>query len=94
MVDPEIIICAAIRGLDGYIVRGHRHGDCIRAMSVMERYMDKRIPWEGEQGFLTSLNRFVGRREACQIQINAGIQSILPSKDAFYGGELFSEDLY
>jgi hypothetical protein len=94
LMDSEIVICAAIQGPDGYVVLGHRHTDCIRTMTFMPRYKDKKRPWEGEQGFVTSKNRFVGRLEACRLQIDAGIASVLPLDQAFYGGELYSEDLY
>lgn len=46
-----------------------------------------------DQGFLTSKGRFVGRREALQIVVNAGQRQIdHPARNA--GGCLFSEDLW
>ncbi len=95
---PEIVICAAIRADDGYIVRGHRHNDAIRTMRGMPRYVDSKAPYGDDQGFITSKNRYVDRREACQIQQAAGIPSFYEQGDephkAFWNGELYSEDLY
>ena len=77
--DKELIICAAVQMPDGYVIRGHRHNDCLGTASGMPRYQDNagRIV----QGFVTSRNRFVGRVEASQIHRGT---------DA----ELYSEDLY
>lgn len=41
-----------------------------------------------DQGFLTSMGRFVGRREAAGIALDAGQADEIPL------GELFSEDLW
>lgn len=93
MTDPEIIICAAIRMPDGYIVRGHRHADAIRTASGIPRYHRERA-WGPNQGFVTSRNRYVDRVEACQIQKAAGIKSVLAGAEGYLHGELYSEDLY
>ena len=80
----EIIICAAIQDSNNRIFRGHRHHDAIHAMSTR--------PGDGKvvkEGFMTSTNRFVERKEAMEIQINAGLQS-----ESERGIDLFSEDLY
>lgn len=90
---PEIVICAAVRAPDGYIIRGHRHADAIRTMSEIPRYKNDR-PYSGNQGFVTSKNRFVDRVEACKIQKAAGIKSVLEGVEAYLHGELYSEDLY
>lgn len=87
----EICICAAIRLMDGRIVRGHRHGDCLRILNDW-RDMGQVIDVD-EQGFMTSRNRFVGRVEGRELQEAAGIPSHDPS--GYRGGNLlFSEDLY
>jgi hypothetical protein len=92
----EIVICAAIRMPDGYIVRGHRHHNCIQTAHDIPRY--KGIHTHGEDhGFVTSLNRYVTRKEGYEIQIAAGISSycgIKHPEDAYLGEELYSEDLY
>lgn len=87
----ETIICAAIQLPDGRVIRGHRHADCIH---TMERMRIETRHTASQEGFVTSLNRFVGRKEGCGIQIRAGIPSILPLHDAYLNGELYSEDLY
>lgn len=78
---------------DGYIIRGHRHDDAIRTASGIPKYKDKG-PYSGDQGFVTSLNRYVGRVEACMLQKAAGIESVLPGATGYLHGELYSEDLY
>ncbi len=84
----EIIICAAIRMSDGYIVRGHRHNNCIRTASEIPKYQGEK--WHGDdQGFITSTGRYVGRKEAYEIASAA--------KQLKYDNiskELYSEDLY
>lgn len=80
---------------DGYIVRGHRHMDCIRTARGIPRYMN--IDWSvhGEdQGFMTSQNRYVDRDEGLKIQLAAGIESAAKAHGDDYRGKLFSEDLY
>lgn len=80
----ERIICAAIQDSNNRIFRGHRHHDAIHAMSTR--------PGKGQvvkEGFMTSHNRFVERKEAMEIQIKAGLQ---PESER--GIDLFSEDLY
>jgi len=74
----ELILCSAIIMPDGYIVRGHRHNDCIRTASGIEKYKGEK---DMIQGFLTSRGRFVVREEAYKIHFGKE-------------GKLFSEDLY
>ncbi len=85
----EMVICSAVKFGD-VIVRGHRHCDCITTAQRM-RIDTKHV--SGDEGFMTSKNRFVGRKEAFEIQKLAGIKSVDQ-----YGGssteELYSEDLY
>jgi hypothetical protein len=88
--DKEIVICSAVKTTTGKIFRGHRHGDCMRA--IQDRHLAVGHSPE-DQGFITSLNRYVNRKEAYDIQINAGIKSINP--DGYCEvGQLYSEDLY
>lgn len=90
VVQPEIVICSAIRMPDGYVVRGHRHNDAVRVAKGMPRYKDSTVQ---DQGFVTSRNRFVDRIEGCAIQKAAGIESVHPA-EKYLHGELYSEDLY
>jgi hypothetical protein len=85
----EIVICSAIKVGD-LIIRGHRHSDCYHNLSLRPFYKDNRVKYE--EGFITSLNRFVGREEAQKLQIKVGIKSV--DKDGYRGDILYSEDLY
>jgi len=93
----EFVICAAIRTSTGEIFRGHRHFHAFYAMKMCPRYKDER-PWGDDQGFITSKNRYVDRKEAYRLQKAAGIKSVLEGTEhddtAYIGGECYSEDLY
>lgn len=84
----ERIVAAAIRqdGLFYVVNRPRRHHDAQVAMAKA----GIKIPITGQQGFLTSLGRFVGRGEAVHIAEAAGqiIEKTGPDN------ELFSEDLW
>ena len=84
----ERCICAAVKDQFGNIYRGHRHGDCMTAIRQRGKHIDHK---EDSQGFITSRNRYVNRREGLRLQKEAGIPSV--SEDG-YGIVLFSEDLY
>lgn len=90
MGESEVCICAAIRLSNGYIVRGHRHNDCLRTIAGMQ--IDFKRPTLADQGFMTSSNRFVGRELALRLQIEAEVESVRPG--GYIGNELYSEDLY
>jgi hypothetical protein len=79
----EKVICAAVRASNGKIVRGHRHNDAIRALQAMPGYESEQ-PRGDDQGFVTSTNRFVNRKEAYQLHF----------PDSTEPGELHSDDLY
>ena len=83
---PEIVICAAIVTANGTIIRGHRHNDAIAAAQTRHLGMGP------QQGFITSRNRYVDRKQGLKIQLAAGIASADPG--GYRGGELYSEDLY
>lgn len=85
--NKEICICAAIKTPSG-IYRGHRHGDCFL---VMQRKKIERSDSD-VQGFMTSRNRFVDRREGRRLQNEAGIMSA--DTDGYETNTLLSEDLY
>lgn len=86
----ELIICSAMKMADGYIIRGHRHHNCFQTAQSIPRYADNFD--DKVQGFITSLNRFVGREEAYKLFVEAGQVSASP--DGHHGEQLFSEDLY
>jgi hypothetical protein len=89
----EVCLAAAVLMPDGYIVRGHRHSDCLKTAFYLNANANR---WPGRtritQGFLTSYGRFVTRTEGRQLQEAAGIQSVAPG--GYRGDELYSEDLY
>lgn len=81
----EYILCAAIKlFVSNSIVCGHRHSDCIQLFCSITGY---KITSLDEQGFLTSKNRFVDRREAARIAFEAG--QVAELSDC-----LISEELY
>ena len=82
----EICICSAVITQDGLVVRGHRHGDCLFSIHNMGKKAS------AEQGFVTSSNRYVGRKEGRLLQEKADIKSF--DKDGYRYDTLFSEDLY
>ena len=92
LVEKEFVICAAIRMKDGYIIRGHRHSDAIATMKGIPRYKDEWAFGE-DQGFVTSKNRYVTRKEGYEIQKAAGIESH-DKENPYVERELYSEDLY
>lgn len=96
----EYILCAAIWFDDGkgytgqpqnvttgIVLCGHRHHCIFPQIGGLVAERKQLGIHEREQGFLTNLNRFVGRREAAEIAYKA--QQISAPKDS-----LFSEDLY
>jgi len=82
----EKILCAAVN-FNGVIIPGFRHVDCYDVLIKLGiKYVDE------EQGFLTSYNRFVSRREAWIIaKKNNQISPEILKQDYL---ELISEDLY
>jgi hypothetical protein len=70
----------------GVVFCGHRHHNCIHQMvNIYGIYQSKAGRYI--QGFLTSKNRFVDRKEAYEIHIANG-------NKAEFVNSLFSEDLY
>ena len=79
----------------GIVSAGFRHPNCFTTLSVLFPNRDYLVVSDEErkckQGFLTSSNRFVDRKEAAKIALEAGQITELK-----YGNEneLYSEDLY
>jgi len=69
----------------GFVICGHRHHNCFMTAYILNDGKIKGL--EEVQGFLTSENNFVDRKEGGQIAFNAGQTSELKTT-------LFSEDLY
>lgn len=88
----ERIICAAIKLVkSGKVYYGHRHPHCIEAMNAelswtMNRQEISAI--DKIQGFITSENRFIDRKEAAKIWVEQG------GKINYSTEELYSEDIY
>lgn len=85
---PEVCICAAIKTKEGKLIRGQRHPDC-RVSAVNYGLTPSQAL--ADEGFITSENRYVDRKEGLQLQKAAKIKSAY--KDG-YASELRSEDLY
>ncbi len=85
----EICICAAVKTTTGEIIRGHRHGDCFYSI---QRIKKKIMKHPLAQGFITSKNRYVDRKEGAKLQNMAGILSVWTGTKI--KKILFSEDLY
>jgi len=67
---------------------GHRHLQCIRTMNAITGLRQAEAgAWE--DGFITSKNRFVDRKEGAAIALGCG-----QIKKLNYGNQLYSEDLY
>ena len=100
MKTTEYILCAAIWFDDGkeyrlqptnvssgLVLCAWRHGCVFPQIGGLVGERQKLGIFEKEQGFLTSHNRFVGRKEAAEIAFREGqVDKLLPI--------LFSEDLY
>jgi hypothetical protein len=91
----EFIICAAIRIDDsGKVYYGHRHNHCLEALCGELSWFMNRQEVSGikkTQGFITSQNRFVDRKEGLVIAL--ANDQVLGKKE-IRGDELYSEDLY
>jgi len=82
----------------GYVICGRRHHNCIETFTMIVGfpYSDEahKIRKTEVQGFMTSKNRFVGRKEAYKIAFNNN-QIIGPNKGYSENSiGLTSEDLY
>ena len=79
----------------GFIVCGYRHHHCINTFAQMVGFpyskRDRQLRNTEVQGFLTSLNRFVTRKEAFIIAKEA---NQIINLDKTRDNELYSEDLY
>jgi len=84
----------------GYVLTGMRHHNCISTFIVMIDALDGKVTREdmfeaqGDdaiQGFLTSKNRFLNRKEAGALAISVGQ---IEKTNYLSGGRLDSSDLY
>ena len=74
MIDnsKEYILCAAVKRLDGGFDCGYRHNDVYEKVHKEDIMKVYGIDFWDDMGFLTSKERFVGRREAWKIALEAG----------------------
>ena len=79
-----------INCLTGLVFSGYRHGQCIYTKCAVTGLRDAESG-ENEQGFLTSLNRFVTREEGLIIAMR---ENQVKDLREIRGNRLFSEDLY
>jgi len=96
-MENEVCICAAVK-YNNKIWFGHRHRNALDAMNdelsySMNREQLSHIYKDVIQGFITTNNRFVDRKQGYDLQNNAGIKSVA-KKLPYLHGELYSEDLY
>jgi hypothetical protein len=77
----------------GLVFCGHRHSQCMYTMCSITG-LRSALPEVGEyvQGFLTSKNRFVDRKQALEIALAVGQVDEKNLGNSLIG--LFSEDLY
>lgn len=100
---PEYILCASIHFDDGkkyhgqpfnietgIVLSGWRHSNIFPQIGGLVRERQELGIYEKEQGFLTSKNRFVNRKEAFCIAVMMG--QIPHTKNL--NQNLYSEDLY
>lgn len=91
----ENIRCAAIMYND-IIICGYRHGNCYETLKkLLPHLSEDELPTREQQGFLTSENRYVDRKEAWKIA--KANDQIIYGQDASENGEdsiLISENLY
>lgn len=102
-IQKEWIMCSAIWFDDGivysnqpfniergFVVAGRQHHNCFTTIGVFwEDEISSKLPLRDKQtqGFITSQNRFVSRKEADSIALAAGQTKQL------HAGGLYSEDL-
>lgn len=95
MEDKEFILCSAIMWGD-IMVTGYRHGDCYKTLdALVEDIPERTYPGREHQGFLTSKNRYVDRKEGWKIaDENNQIKFGKAASDRGEDSELISENLY
>jgi hypothetical protein len=109
-ITEEYIICSAIHYTDGntyvhqpiniksgIVVCGMRHHNCITTLSkLLKSNYNSSLCGRDNQGFLTSKNRYVDRKEGLQIAIKANqlIVNLHSNNEDNNNNILTSEELY
>ena len=84
----RVIVCAAIRNHDGFIICGARHFD----NGMRDQLLDSLRDWSmAEQGFIDQHGEFLNREQAHVIAVAAGQIVRRVGGD---NNKLFSENLY
>lgn len=93
--EKEFILCASLNH-NGVIISGHRHSDCYEILRKLQPELKEyELPQRENQGFLTSFNRYVSRKEAWLIaKENNQIKYGKESSENGEKSELISENLY
>lgn len=96
MAAEPIIVCAANRDANGFIVLGIRHFDMhMRAhFERIAKVLDVDIKKPIEQGFVDQFGKFYSRTEAWKVAEAAGQIRHRCGGDTANGGTLYSENLY
>ena len=92
----EFILCSAIQ-YHGVIVSGRKHSDCYAVLNALTSFKLKtnEMPDRSNQGFLTSRNKYVTRKEAWKIALIANqIRYGLKASENDEESELISENLF
>lgn len=89
-MNKEICICAAVKSLEGKVIRGETHRDCRDGIIRRKLHLSTSIL---DEGFITSTGRFVNRVEGFKLMEKVGWKSVNPQGYQLCGW-LFSEDLY
>ena len=91
----EFILCSAIKWGE-VVISGYRHKDCYKTLDALNNDIpDRTYPGRESQGFLTSTNRYVDRKEAWKIaDANGQIKFGREVSDNGDDSELISENLY
>lgn len=93
-MEREFIVCSALN-FNGNIICGHRHSDCYATLKNVAKIKDEEMPKRENQGFITSLNRYVDRKEAWRIaKENDQIQWGKEASENGKNSQLISENLY
>ena len=94
-MNKEFILCASL-DYEGIIISAHRHSDCYTLLrKLCPHILDEDLPKRENQGFLTSLNRYVDRKEGWKIaKTNNQIQWGLEASENGEDSQLISENLY
>jgi hypothetical protein len=90
-MSEEKILCAAVK-YNNHAVPGRRHNDCYMTLHLLTGEALENLPGREAQGFLTTIGRYVSRKEAYQIA-RANNQLRMPHVDGCME-LLTSEDLY